>query len=62
MLLFLVANLASARAYQKYYEPFLLLALGWALSRGPQPPRWAWAAPALLALAWLAVALVRFVR
>lgn len=61
-LLFLVANLASARAYQKYYEPFLLLALGWTLSRGPQPPRWAWAGPAALALAWLAVALVRFVR
>lgn len=60
LLLFFLANLASARGYQKYYEPFILLVLAWACTRGPQPRPWAWAGPLLLALAWLAVALARF--
>lgn len=59
--LFMVANIASARAYQKYYEPFLLILLAWVVARSPAQPRLAWAGPALLALAWLGVALIRFV-
>lgn len=62
LLLFLVANLASARAYQKYYEPFLLVLLGWVVARAPALPRAAWLGPAALAAAWLLVALLRFVR
>lgn len=59
--LFLVANMASARAYQKYYEPFLLLLLGWVVARSPRGRDAAWLLPGLLALAWLAVAVQRFV-
>ncbi|MCK6506986.1 hypothetical protein L6R53_27040 [Myxococcota bacterium] len=62
LLLFLVANLASARAYQKYYEPFLLVLLGWVVARSGPMPRMAWLGPAALAAAWLGVALLRFVR
>lgn len=62
LLLFLVANMASARAYQKYYEPFLLVLLGWAVARSPAISRWAWLGPAALAAAWLVVAWLRFVR
>jgi len=62
LVLFLVANVASARAYQKYYEPFLLLLLAWIVSRAPPRGRAAWLGPGLLALAWLGIALMRFVR
>ncbi len=58
---FVVANIASARAYQKYYEPFLLMVLGWVVARADRAPRWWWGGPALLALAWAAVAVGRFV-
>lgn len=57
---FLLANLASARAYQKYYEPFLLLVVAWIATRGEQPRAWAWGLPAALALAWWLVAVGRF--
>ncbi|RME25725.1 MAG: hypothetical protein D6798_08265 [Deltaproteobacteria bacterium] len=58
---FLAANMASARAYQKYYEPFLLIVLAWVVARADRAPRWWWVGPALLALAWTAVAIARFV-
>ncbi len=61
LVLFMVANIASARAYQKYYEPLLLLVLGWVIARAAPAPRWWWTGPALLALAWAAVATARFV-
>jgi hypothetical protein len=56
---FVVCNLASDRAYQKYYEPFLVLALGAALGRRDEPLR-AWWGPAALAAGFLAIDLWRF--
>ncbi len=56
---FVVCNLASDRAYQKYYEPFLLLALGASLGRRDEPLR-AWWGPAALAVGFLAIDLWRF--
>jgi hypothetical protein len=56
---FVVCNLASDRAYQKYYEPFLLLALGASLGRRDEPQR-AWWGPAALAVVFLAIDLWRF--
>ncbi|NOY25818.1 MAG: hypothetical protein GXP62_08075 [Oligoflexia bacterium] len=59
--LFLAANVASARAYQKYYEPFLLIILAWVMSRNKAQRWWWWLGPGLLATAWLLIAVVRFV-
>jgi hypothetical protein len=56
---FVVCNLASARAYQKYYEPFLLLAMGASLGRRDEPLR-AWWLPALLAVGFFAIDVWRF--
>jgi hypothetical protein len=56
---FVVCNLASDRAYQKYYEPFLLVAMGAALGRRDEPLR-AWWGPAVLALGFLVIDLWRF--
>ena len=56
---FVVCNLASDRAYQKYYEPFLLLAMGASLGRRDEPLRAAWG-PAALAAIFLAIDLWRF--
>jgi hypothetical protein len=56
---FVVCNLASDRAYQKYYEPFLLVALGAALGRRDEAAR-AWWGPAALAVLFLAIDAARF--
>ena len=56
---FVVVNLASDRAYQKYYEPFLLVAMGAALGRRDESLR-AWWGPAALAVGFLAIDLWRF--
>ncbi len=57
--LWLVVNLASARAYQKYYDPMTLFVLGMAI----QPLRgWrlAWVGPGLLSVGLGVVSLIRF--
>ena len=56
---FVVCNLVSDRAYQKYYEPFLLVAMGVALGRRDESLR-AWWGPAALAAGFLAIDLWRF--
>jgi hypothetical protein len=56
---FVLCNLASDRAYQKYYEPFLLVALGVALGRRDESARASWG-PAALALVLLAIDVTRF--
>ena len=56
---FVVCNLVSDRAYQKYYEPFLLLAMGAALGRRDEPLRAAWG-PAALAAIFFGIDLWRF--
>jgi hypothetical protein len=56
---FVLCNLASDRAYQKYYEPFLVIAMGVALGRRDESLR-AWWGPAVLAAGFLAVDLWRF--
>jgi hypothetical protein len=56
---FIACNLASDRAYQKYYEPFLLVVIGASLGRRGESAR-AWWGPAVLALALVAIDLYRF--
>jgi hypothetical protein len=56
---FVVCNLASDRAYQKYYEPFLLLAMGASLGRRDEPLRTAWG-PIALAAIFFGIDLWRF--
>jgi len=56
--LWLIANLASSRAYQKYYDPMALFILGMAVQQVKGHPL-AWVGPALLSLGLAAVTLVR---
>jgi hypothetical protein len=56
---FVVCNLGSDRAYQKYYEPFLLLAMGASLGRRDEPLRTAWG-PLALAAIFFGIDLWRF--
>jgi hypothetical protein len=49
MLGFALAMSASGLAWQRYYEPFLLMWVALAASRSAAPPRWAWVGPVLLA-------------
>ncbi len=60
--LWLIANLASARAYQKYYDPFVLFVLGLSIQTLPTPSRRAWIGPGVLIAALAMVDLVRFYR
>lgn len=57
---FLVVNLPSVKAYQKYYEPFLLIILTWLVSRRQTAPAWWWAGVGLLGALWLGLAVLRF--
>ncbi len=55
---FTLAMSASALAWQRYYEPFLLIWLAVCAASMPRPPRWAWAGPLLLAAALAAVSII----
>ena len=57
--LWLIANLASARAYQKYYDPMALFVLAMSI-QGLTGWRRAWAGPALLSLGLGVVSIARF--
>ncbi len=59
-LLWLLANLTGTRVYQKYYEPFLIFWLGYALAVVPARRRWFWLGPVALLAGQAAVTLVRF--
>lgn len=59
MLGWALAQSFNSMAWQRYFEPFLLVALAWlvasARGRDAPRPRWAWAGPAALALIELAL-------
>ncbi len=57
---FLAANLASPRAYQKYWEPFAIVMIARAVRDLPDRPRRALLGPALLVGGTFAVDVVRF--
>jgi len=59
VVLWLVANLASARAYQKYYDPMVLFVLGMSVHQ-LRGHRYAWIGPVLLSLGLGAVSISRF--
>jgi len=58
--LWLVANLASARAYQKYYDPMTLFILGMAVQPLEIKNRISWVGPGLLILGLGMVTVLRF--
>jgi hypothetical protein len=58
-LLWICVNLVSARAYQKYYDPFCLFTLG-AAAQGIAVSRRAWIGPVMLGLGLIAIDLFRF--
>jgi hypothetical protein len=56
----LVANLVSARAYQKYYDPMSLFLLGAFIQGHTETPKWKWIGPILLITGLLFVTIKRF--
>ena len=56
----LVANLVSARAYQKYYDPMSLFLLGAFVQGHPEASKWKWLGPALLIAGLVLVTTKRF--
>lgn len=56
----LISNLVSARAYQKYYDPMSLFLLGTFVQGHAENPKWKWMGPALLILGLLFVSAKRF--
>jgi len=58
--LWLVANLASAIGYQKYFEPFWLFYIAVSIKRITDEKRYYWILPVLLILAFIAFDIGRF--
>ena len=58
--LWLIANMASTRTYQKYYEPFLLFLLGYSTVILNTERWYYWGGPIILLVGFVGIALLRF--
>lgn len=58
--LWLSANMASARTYQRYYEPFLIFFIAYSLTTMKGERWYDWIGPSILAVGFVGIALFRF--
>ncbi|NQT24469.1 hypothetical protein HQ585_03870 [candidate division KSB1 bacterium] len=58
----LLANLANYKIFQKYYEPFILISIGYVLTTVPTEGKWYyWIGPGILLAGMIGVNILRFI-
>jgi len=59
--LWLVANMANVRTYQKYYDPFILFSMGYVMvTLKTEGEKYYWVGPVLLLVGFIGTTIVRF--